>query len=141
MAHTNVNTPPPATRQPIPSTNSEQPAYEYDPNYDVLVDKLNSRTVERKIIWEPGDEPDEFVASLQGKVFFTIRRIRENYRYVLTMRNETGEVVFRISHDNLPPSSSEALLRLFKLAERIAKQIDEEVDKAIDLLDTLGDDE
>ncbi len=116
-------------------------ALDYDPNYDVLVDKLHARTVERKIIWEIGDEPDEYVASLQGKMTFTIRRIKENYRYLLTMRNETGEVVFRISHDNLASSSSEALLRLYKLAERIAKQIDEEVDKAIDLLDTLSDDE
>lgn len=118
-----------------------QSALDYDPNYDVLVDKLSTRTVERKIIWEIGDEPDEYVASLQGKMTFTIRRIKENYRYLLTMRNETGEVVFRISHDNLASSSSEALLRLYKLAERIAKQIDEEVDKAIDLLDTLSDDE
>jgi hypothetical protein len=116
-------------------------ALEYDPNYDVLVDKLHARTVERKIIWEVGDEADEYIASLQGKMTFTIRRIKENYRYVLTMRNETGEVVFRISHDNLASSSSEALLRLYKLAERIAKQIDEEVDKAIDLLDTLIEDE
>jgi hypothetical protein len=107
----------------------------------VLVDKLHERTVERRIIWELGDEPDEYVSTLQGKMKFTIRRIRENYRYVLTMRNETEEVVFRISHDNLPSSSSEALLRLFKLAERIAKQIDEEVDKAIDLLDTLEEEE
>jgi hypothetical protein len=112
-----------------------------DPNYDVLVDKLHTRTVERKIIWELGDEPDEYVSSLRGKMSFTIRRIKENYKYLLTMRNETGEVVFRISHDNLASSSSEALLRLYKLAERIAKQIDDEVDKAIDLLDDLGDDQ
>jgi hypothetical protein len=115
--------------------------YDLDPNYDVLVDKLHTRTVERKILWEIGDEPDEFVASIKGKVAFNLRRIRENYKYVLTMRNETGEVVFRISHDNLVHSSSEALLRLYKLAERIAKQIDDEVDKAIDMLDELGDDE
>jgi hypothetical protein len=112
-----------------------------DPNYDVLVDKLNARTVERKVIWELGDEPDEFVATLKGKATFTLRRIKENYKYVLTMRNETGEVVFRISHDNLAASSSEALLRLYKLAERIARQIDDEVDKAIEMLDDLGDDE
>jgi|GEM_PF-2070976 len=118
-----------------------EPSFDADPNYDVLVDKLHERTVERKIIWELGDEPDEYVASLRGKATFTIRRIRENYKYVLTMRNDTGEVVFRISHDNLPHSSSEALLRLYKLAERIAKQIDDEVNKAIDLLDDLGDDE
>lgn len=117
------------------------PSFDADPNYDVLVDKLHERTVERKIIWELGDEPDEYVASLKGKSAFTIRRIKENYKYVLTMRNDTDEVVFRISHDNLPASSSEALLRLYKLAERIAKQIDEEVNKAIDLLDDLGDDE
>lgn len=127
--------------EPMKSPSDVPSALDYDPNYDVLVDKLNARTVERKIIWEIGDEPDEYVASLQGKMTFTIRRIKENYRYVLTMRNETGEVVFRISHDNLASSSSEALLRLYKLAERIAKQIDEEVDKAIDLLDTLSDDE
>jgi len=117
------------------------PGFDVDPNYDVLVDKLHARTVERKIIWEMGDEPDEYVASLRGKATFTLRRIKENYKYVLTMRNETGEIVFRISHDNLPSSSSEALLRLYKLAERIAKQIDDEVNKAIDLLDDLGDDE
>lgn len=115
--------------------------FDTDPNYDVLVDKLNARTVERKIIWETGDEPDEYVASLKGKATFRIKRIRENYKYVLTMRNERNEIVFRISHDNLTAGSSEALLRLYKLAERIAKQIDEEVDKAIDLLDNLGDDE
>jgi hypothetical protein len=112
-----------------------------DPNYDVLVDKLHARTVARQIIWEMGEEPDEYISTLKGKMTFTIRRIRDNYKYVLTMRNETGELVFKISHDNLPSSSSEALLRLFKLAERIAKQIDEEVDKAIDLLDDLGEDE
>jgi hypothetical protein len=112
-----------------------------DPNYDTLVDKLNNRTIERKIIWELGDEPDEYIATLRGKATFTIRRIKENYKYLLTMRNETGEIVFRISHDNLEARSSEALLRLYKLAERIAKQIDEEVDKAIHLLDDLGDDE
>ncbi len=117
------------------------PSFDTDPNYDVLVDKLHARTVERKIIWELGDETDEYVASLRGKSTFTIRRIKENYKYVLTMRNDTGEVVFRISHDNLAPSSSEALLRLYKLAERIAKQIDDEVNKAIDLLNDLGDDE
>jgi hypothetical protein len=117
------------------------PGFDVDPNFDVLVDKLHARTVERKIIWEMGDEPDEYVASLRGKATFTLRRIKENYKYVLTMRNETGEIVFRISHDNLPSSSSEALLRLYKLAERIAKQIDDEVNKAIDLLDDLGDDE
>jgi hypothetical protein len=122
-------------------TQDDNASYDFDPNYDVLVDKLHARTVERKIIWELGDESDEFVASLKGKVTFTIRRIRENYRYVLTMRNDTDEVVFRISHDNLASSSSEALLRLYKLAERIARQIDEEVDKAIDLLDTLEEDE
>jgi len=116
-------------------------AFDNDPNYDVLVDKLNARTVERKIIWETGDEPDEYVASLKGKATFRIKRIRENYKYVLTMRNERNEIVFRISHDNLAAGSSEALLRLYKLAERIAKQIDEEVDKAIDLLDNLNDDE
>lgn len=126
--------------KPRPKLNND-PSFEVDPNYDVLVDKLHTRTVERKIIWENGDEPDEFVASLKGKASFTLRRIKENYKYVLTMRNETGEVVFRISHDNLEASSSEALLRLYKLAERIAKQIDDEVDKAIDLLDNLGDDE
>ncbi len=123
-----------------PKLNND-PSFEVDPNYDVLVDKLHARTVERKIIWELGDEPDEYIASLRGKATFHLRRIKENYKYVLTMRNETGEVVFRISHDNLAASSSEALLRLFKLAERIAKQIDDEVDKAIDLLDDLGDDE
>lgn len=117
------------------------PSFDVDPNYDVLVDKLHARTVERKIIWELGDEPDEYIASLKGKSTFTLRRIRENYKYVLTMRNETGEIVFRISHDNLAHSSSEALLRLYKLAERIAKQIDDEVNKAIDLLDDLSDDE
>ncbi|MBL0333274.1 MAG: hypothetical protein IPP08_06255 [Chlorobiota bacterium] len=115
--------------------------FDDDPNYDVLVDKLYERTVERKIIWEFGDEKNEYIASLKGKTSFNIRRIETNYKYVLTMRNETDEVVFRISHDNLDPASSEALLRLFKLAERIAKQIDDEVDKAIDLLDQLGDDE
>ncbi|MDB5033727.1 MAG: hypothetical protein JWQ98_968 [Chlorobi bacterium] len=122
-----------------PNDNARE--YDVDPNYDVLVDKLHTRTVERKIIWELGDEHDEYVASLRGKATFTLRRIKENYKYVLTMRNETGEIVFRISHDNLPASSSEALLRLYKLAERIAKQIDDEVDKAIDLLDDLDDDE
>ena len=121
--------------------NDNSPSFDTDPNYDVLVDKLHARTVERKIIWEIGDEQDEYVASLRGKATFTIRRIKENYKYVLTMRNETDEVVFRISHDNLAPSSSEALLRLYKLAERIAKQIDDEVDKAIDMLDNLDDDE
>ncbi len=114
---------------------------EVDPNYDQLVDKLHRRTVERKILWELGDDPDEYVASLKGRITFVLKRIKENYRYVLTMRNETGEVVFRISHANLAPSSSEALLRLYKLAERIAKQIDDEVDKAIDLLDNLGGDD
>ncbi len=123
------------------SLHDGDPGFDVDPNYDVLVDKLHARTVERKIIWEMGDEPDEYVASLRGKATFTLRRIKENYKYVLTMRNETGEIVFRISHDNLPSSSSEALLRLYKLAERIAKQIDDEVNKAIDLLDDLGDDE
>jgi hypothetical protein len=112
-----------------------------DPNYDVLVDKLHARTVERKVIWEIGDEPDEYVSTLKGKATFTLRRIKENYKYVLTMRNETDEIVFRISHDNLASSSSEALLRLYKLAERIAKQIDDEVNKAIDMLDNLDDDE
>ncbi len=121
--------------------NDTSPLFDTDPNYDVLVDKLHARTVERKIIWEIGDEQDEYVSSLRGKATFTIRRIKENYKYVLTMRNDTDEVVFRISHDNLAPSSSEALLRLYKLAERIAKQIDDEVDKAIDMLDNLGDDE
>lgn len=119
----------------------DDPGFDADPNYDVLVDKLHARTVERKVIWEQGDEPDEYVSSLKGKAMFTLRRIKENYKYVLTMRNETGEIVFRISHDNLEASSSEALLRLYKLAERIAKQIDDEVNKAIDLLDDLGDDE
>lgn len=123
-------------RQPIDSGELD-----VDPNYDQLVDKLHRRTVERKILWELGDDPDEYVASLKGKVTFVLKRIKENYRYVLTMRNETGEVVFRISHANLAPSSSEALLRLYKLAERIAKQIDDEVDKAIDLLDNLGGDD
>lgn len=123
------------------SLHEGDPGFDVDPNYDVLVDKLHARTVERKIIWEMGDEPDEYVSSLRGKSTFTLRRIKENYKYVLTMRNETGEIVFRISHDNLPSSSSEALLRLYKLAERIAKQIDDEVNKAIDLLDDLGDDE
>ncbi|HVZ40570.1 MAG TPA: hypothetical protein VHI13_14920 [Candidatus Kapabacteria bacterium] len=123
-----------------PKLNND-PGFDADPNYDVLVDKLHARTVERKVIWELGDEPDEYVATLRGKATFTLRRIKENYKYVLTMRNETGEVVFRISHDNLEASSSEALLRLYKLAERIAKQIDDEVNKAIDLLDDLGDDE
>ena len=112
-----------------------------DPNYDQLVDKLHARTVERKILWEFGDDQDEYVATLKGKVTFTLKRITENSRYLLTMRNETGEIVFRISHANLAPSSSEALLRLYKLAERIAKQIDDEVDKAISLLDNLDDDD
>lgn len=119
----------------------DDPSFDVDPNYDVLVDKLHARTVERKIIWELGDEPDEYIASLKGKATFTLRRIKENYKYVLTMRNETDEIVFRISHDNLASSSSEALLRLYKLAERIAKQIDDEVNKAIDILDDLTDDE
>ena len=124
----------------VSNTNNEL-LLDTDPNYDVLVDKLHARTVARQIIWEMGDEPDEYISTLKGKMSFTIRRIKDNYKYVLTMRNETGELVFKISHDNLPSSSSEALLRLFKLAERIAKQIDEEVDKAIDLLDDLGEDE
>jgi hypothetical protein len=128
-------------KQPIPGTPGQAQPLDIDPNYDILVDKLHARTVERKIIWELGDEPDEYVSSLRGKMNVPIRRIKENYKYLLTMRNETGEVVFRISHDNLASSSSEALLRLFKLAERIAKQIDDEVDKAIDLLDDLGDSE
>jgi hypothetical protein len=119
----------------------DDPSFDVDPNYDVLVDKLHARTVERKIIWEIGDEPDEYISTLKGKATFTLRRIKENYKYVLTMRNETGEIVFRISHDNLASSSSEALLRLYKLAERIAKQIDDEVNKAIDMLDNLDDDE
>jgi hypothetical protein len=124
----------------VTQTNNEM-LLDTDPNYDVLVDKLHARTVARQIIWEMGEEPDEYISTLKGKMSFTIRRIKDNYKYVLTMRNETGELVFKISHDNLPSSSSEALLRLFKLAERIAKQIDEEVDKAIDLLDDLGEDE
>jgi len=130
-----------STQRPLANNPQANQHLDNDPNYDVLVDKLHTRTVERKIIWELGDESDEYIANLKGKSSFTIRRIKENYKYVLTMRNETGEVVFRISHDNLEASSSEALLRLYKLAERIAKQIDEEVDKAIHLLDDLGDDE
>lgn len=125
----------------VNNTTNNELLLDTDPNYDVLVDKLHARTVARQIIWEMGEEPDEYISTLKGKMTFTIRRIRDNYKYVLTMRNETGELVFKISHDNLPSSSSEALLRLFKLAERIAKQIDEEVDKAIDLLDDLGEDE
>ena len=122
-------------------TRHNHESLDVDPNYDVLVDKLHARTVERKIIWEIGDEPDEYISTLKGKATFTLRRIKENYKYVLTMRNETDEIVFRISHDNLASSSSEALLRLYKLAERIAKQIDDEVNKAIDMLDNLDDDE
>jgi len=125
----------------VPPTAADRGELDVDPNYDQLVDKLHRRTVERKILWESSDVQDEYVASLKGTVTFTLRRIKENYRYTLTMRNATGEVVFRISHANLAPSSSEALLRLYKLAERIAKQIDDEVDRAIDLLDNLLEDD
>lgn len=131
----------PATMSMETNTVDRSGEYDVDPNYDKLVDKLHQRTVERKILWELGDVVDEYVASLKGKVTFTLKRIKENYRYVLTMRNETGEVVFRISHANLASASSEALLRLYKLAERIARQIDDEVDKAIELLDNLGGDD
>jgi hypothetical protein len=114
-------------------------------NYDELLDVLLRKTVEGKIDWRPTADESRFIAAVKGRQTFEIRRVERPYSLVpgapapnvtvfVTVRNEhEGEVIMDFRVEGFETLAYD----LFEAARRKALRLDDRLNEAVELLNSL----
>lgn len=101
------------------------------PDYDALFDALVEKTKAGKLDWQETAEEGTFVAAVRGEKTFRVTQIADGAMIVLEVVNTDGKVLVNAF------SPSPAAKELYSLARRIALRLDENIDAAMQLLDSL----
>ena len=118
-------------------------------NYQPLIAALIEKTKEGKIDWRETVQEESFIAAVRGRMTFEIRRADD--RCELAAKGEDGRTLFRYAEpysrqpthwevDSQEPEVEQvtsSLGWLHDLAGRLAKHLDENLHRSIDLVRSL----
>ena len=101
------------------------------PDYDALLEVLVEKTKAGKLDWQQTASEGTFIAAVKGQKTFRVTEIANGESIVLEMVDTDGQLQL----DNI--FESPAAKELHSLARHIALRFDENIDAAVQLLDSL----
>lgn len=120
------------------------------PDYDVLFETLLKKTKEGKLDWQETADENKFIVAVQGKQTFEISLIAvetgkevatheiEYYQaIVLKVKDSEGKVLFESPFMKYSYIENNTASQLYNLAKRIATNVDEKLQRSLQLLENL----
>jgi hypothetical protein len=111
---------------------SQEPVKELDPT--PLVNAILEKTKAGKLKWDETADEDIFLVSVGGNTTLQVRQRSDRYegdRYILSLLDENGKLIWEIDEPWVPTKE------LYALARRVARKVDERVEALMGTLQKL----